>query len=205
MPDPSQSPDIPFGRSITTGAGWQLTGFFFLALAFQAIVLRFYGQPWICTCGYVALWYGDVLGPGNSQHLTDWYTFSHVIHGFVFYGATSLALPRMPLHCRLCISLGMEVAWELTENTPMIIERYRQQALAAGYTGDSTANSLSDTVTMAVGFFIAWRLPVAVTIAVAIALEVFTLFMIRDNFTLNVINLLYPIPVISQWQAGLHQ
>jgi hypothetical protein len=116
---------------------------------------------------------------------------------------TSLLFPRLPIRYRLCIALGLEVGWELTENTPTVIDRYRQQALAAGYSGDSIVNSLADTATMIAGFVLAWRLPLKVTIALAIPFEVFTLVMIRDNFTLNVVNLLYPIPAISHWQAGL--
>lgn len=177
-----------------------------LILAIQGAVLYFFGQPPICTCGYVKVWEGVVLSPGNSQHLSDWYTFSHIVHGLIFYGLLTLLLPRMPVSRRVLIALGVEVAWEITENTPMVIEHYRQQALAVGYTGDSVINSVMDSVFMLFGFLFAWRFPWTASLALALALEVFALVMIRDNLTLNVINLIHVFPAIASWQAagGIH-
>ena len=106
------------------------------------------------------VWAGDVLSAENSQQLSDWYTFSHIIHGFIFYGALSLLFPRLSVFQRLAIAVSVEVAWEITENTPMVIQHYREQALAQGYTGDSVINSISDTVFMILGFLFAWRAPV---------------------------------------------
>ena len=171
-------------------------------VAVQAAVLYWYGQPPICTCGYVKLWEGVVLSAGNSQHLTDWYTFSHVIHGFIFYAALRYFFPRMSVVQRLLLATGIEIAWELVENTPAVIQHYREQALAQGYTGDSIINSVSDTLAMVVGFFIAWRLPIIATIAIGLALELFVGYMIRDNLTLNVVNLIYAFPSITAWQAA---
>ncbi len=177
-----------------------LVGIF--ALALQATVLYAMGQPPICTCGTVRLWVGAVLSPENSQQLTDWYTPSHVIHGMLFF-----ALGRLIFRGRwspllgAALALGIEVAWELIENSPAIIERYREQSLAQGYSGDSILNSLSDTFAMLVGFGLAARLPVRASIALALAAELFTGLMIRDNLTLNVIQLLVPNKAISAWQA----
>lgn len=168
----------------------------------QAFVLHSMGQPWICTCGVVRLWTGVVLGPENSQQVTDWYTFSHVLHGMIFYGLTRLVLPKLPLVAALAIALGLEVSWELLENSPMVIQRYREQALAQGYSGDSVLNSVSDTVAMVVGFLAARLLPVRATIAIGLAFEIFTAVMIRDNLTLNVIQLIHPIEAIAAWQGG---
>ena len=137
-------------------------------LAFQALVLFLYGQPPICTCGYIKLWEGVVLGPGNSQHITDWYTFSHIIHGFLFYVLLWKLFPRMSLVWRFLIAMGIEVSWELIENTPTIIQHYREQALAQGYTGDSIINSLSDTTSMIVGFILARKWPVLIIVALAV-------------------------------------
>ena len=170
-------------------------------LSVQAFVLFLYGQPPICTCGYVKLWEGVVLGPGNSQHLTDWYTFSHIIHGFIFYGLLRLLFPKMPVLQRIIIALGIEVGWELIENTPWTIQHYREQALAAGYTGDSIINSLSDSMAMLMGFILAWRLPVWTIVSIALALELWTGYAIRDNLTLNVINLIHAFPAINAWQS----
>ena len=173
------------------------------ALAIQASVLLVMGQPAICACGAVRPWTGDVLGPENSQQLSDWYSFSHVIHGMIFYAAARFALPRAPLLVWFVAAIGLEVGWELIENSPMVIERYRAQALAQGYVGDSVINSLSDTVMAAIGFAAARWLPVRVTVATALAFELFTAVMIRDNLTLNVVQLVHPIAAISTWQSGL--
>ncbi len=173
------------------------------ALTLQGLVLHAMGQPTLCTCGVVRLWVGDVLGPENSQQLTDWYSFSHVIHGMIFYAATRFALPRASIVARLAIALGLEVGWELVENSPMVIDRYRMQALAQGYSGDSVVNSLSDTVMAATGFAVARILPTRATIALAVAFEIFTAVTIRDNLTLNVIQLIHPVEAIAGWQKGL--
>lgn len=168
-------------------------------LAFALLAM---GQPPICTCGYVKLWHGNVLSAENSQHLSDWYTFSHVIHGFGFYLLLWLIAPRTPVGLRLVLALGLEVGWEILENTPFIIDRYRQSALARGYVGDSVLNSVGDTLAMALGFVLARVLPVWVTVALTVAMELFVGAMIRDNLMLNIIQLLYPSEAVSDWQAG---
>lgn len=168
----------------------------------QATVLYVLGQPAICECGVIKLWEGSVLSSGNSQHLSDWYTFSHIVHGFVFYGVLAWLLPGLSVRMRLVLALGVEIGWEVLENTPMVIEHYRQQALAAGYTGDSVLNSIMDSLFMVAGFVFAWRFPWWATVAGAILFEVFVLYMIRDNLTLNIVNLVYPIASISEWQAA---
>lgn len=171
-------------------------------LSIQALVLYLFGQPPICTCNQVKLWEGVVLSSGNSQHLTDWYTFSHVIHGILFYLGTWYFFPRSSAWTRLIIAMGIEITWEIVENTPMVIEHYRQQALAQGYTGDSIINSISDTIAMVFGFVLAWRLSVWAVAFLALFLEVFVLYMIRDNLTLNVLNLIHQFQFIATWQAG---
>lgn len=171
-------------------------------MALQAVVLYAFGQPAICTCGVVRLWAGTVLGPENSQQLIDWYSFTHVLHGIGFYFLLWLIAPRTPVMLRLTLAVGLEVGWEILENTPFIIERYRQQALAQGYVGDSILNSLSDTVVAIFGFGLARLLPVWGSVAVVVGLELFVGVMIHDNLTLNIIQLIYPIPALSQWQAG---
>ena len=176
--------------------------FAILVVSLQALLLFLLGQPPICTCGYIKLWEGVVLGPGNSQHLTDWYTFSHIIHGFLFYWLLSLMFPKTPVLARLLMAVGIESTWEVVENTPMVIQHYREQALAQGYTGASIIYSVSDTVTMVVGFLKARRLPVWSIIVLAVGLELFTAYMIRDILTFNVINLLHQFPAIEAWQAG---
>lgn len=169
----------------------------------QIVVLYAMGRIPICECGYVKLWEGGVNTSGNSQHLSDWYTPSHIIHGFLFYGLGWLILRRAPMTARLSLAVFIEVAWELLENSPLIIDRYRTATMALGYSGDSIINSAMDTVFMVLGFFAAARLPVWLTVAIAIFFELLTGYIIRDNLTLNVLMLVWPVDAVREWQSAL--
>ena len=171
-------------------------------IALQAVTLLAMGSPPICKCGHISLWYANPAGPETSQQITDWYTFTHVIHGIAFYLLLWLIAPRAPLGLRLALAVGIEVAWEIVENTPLIIERYRQSALAQGYVGDSVLNSVSDTCAAIFGFYLARHLPVKATAGLVIASELFLAVMIRDNLILNVVQLLHPTPALSRWQTS---
>jgi len=169
----------------------------------QAIVLHLLGRVWICECGAIRLWVGDMHSSELSQQILDVYTPSHIIHGMLFYGLLHLLMPRTPVLARLAIAVGIEVAWEIAENSPLVIEEYRKQATAAGYTGDSILNSLMDTVSMMTGFALAWLLPWQATVALAIIAEVTTGVMVRDNLTLNILNFIHRFPAIDAWQRGV--
>jgi hypothetical protein len=172
-----------------------------MLLAAAAILLAM-GRPPICTCGTVALWEPSALSPRTSQMLADWYSPSHLVHGFLFYAALWGVARHRPVEHRFLVALLVEVAWEITENTPLIIDRYREATAAVGYTGDSVINTMSDIAMMAIGFFAARKAPLWASIAIVVILELVPLLVIRDNLTLNVWMLLAPNDSIRAWQGG---
>ena len=160
------------------------------------------GRNPICTCGSVELWVGGRNSAKTSQMLADWYSLSHIVHGLLFYAALWLVARRWPIEWRFVVALIVEAAWEVTENTPLVIDRYRATTAALGYTGDSVVNSLSDILMMALGFLAARKLPLWAALLLLLALEIIPLCAIRDNLTLNVWALIAPNPALQAWQAG---
>jgi len=161
------------------------------------------GRLPICACGFVSLWHGQVPSSQNSQHLSDWYTPSHIIHGLLFYGVLWLVARRLSFGNRLALATAVECLWEVVENSAMVIERYRTATVALDYYGDSVVNSVADVGAMVAGFYLARALPVWASVALALGFEVLTAFVIRDGLALNVLMLLWPVPGVLEWQSGL--
>lgn len=184
-----------------------LIGTLVVLVAVVAILVAM-GRPPICECGTVKLWHGVVQSSENSQHLSDWYTPSHIIHGLLFYFFAWVLWRKwkvfggLPAKWALPIAVAFEAFWEILENSPPVIERYRSVTVSWGYTGDSIVNSMADIGWMVLGFWLASRLPVRLSVALAVGFELLTLALIRDNLTLNVLMLLWPVAAIAEWQAA---
>lgn len=178
----------------------------FLIPILAAFVLYSMGRNFICSCGYVRLWHGVVFSSENSQHLFDWYTFTHVVHGLAFFLGISLiekfSKIKIPFLNKLFIAILIESGWEILENTNYIINRYRSVTISLDYFGDSVINSLGDILAMALGFLIAYKKPIWFSIGLFFLIEIGLFFAIRDNLTINIIMLVHPIESLKIWQSG---
>ncbi len=187
---------------INGGASWAATAAvaIVLTIAFVGALHGIGRIPW-CECGF-GLWTSDTQGRATSQHLADPYSFTHILHGIIFYWAFGLWRRTAPIKRRFLLALLLEVVWELVENSPAVIDRYREATAAQGYYGDSILNAFGDLAACALGFLMAARLPPMFTVAFAVSEELVLLAVIRDNLALNVLMLFVPIKSIKQWQLG---
>ena len=173
-----------------------------LVIIIAALIEWWSGRSPLGPDGHFAWWSGDIWSASCSQRAADAYSFSHIIHGMVFFGFLWLVARRVPIGWRYLIAVLIETSWELLENSPIIINRYRDATMALGYAGDSILNSVSDILMMSLGFLLAARLPAWVTILLIVVMEVGCAFWIRDNLTFNIIMLIHPIEAIKVWQMG---
>ena len=170
-------------------------------LLVTALLERSQGRLWICSCGRILLWAGDVWSSDNSQHWLDPYSFTHILHGFLFFWLIVGLLPRLSFAWQLCLAILIEGAWEVVENSAAIIDRYRAVTVSLGYTGDTIVNSLADIVICGLGFWLARQLGWRRTLVIFIVIEVVLLVWIRDGLLLNLLMLIYPIDVVRTWQS----
>ena len=174
----------------------------FVLLVVAVVYLRYQGRVWWCRCGRFYPISFDVGSMHNSQHLLDAYSLSHVLHGMLFFGFFWLFRRRLSLAWRAAFAATVEIAWEMIENSPIIIDRYRTATVSLGYTGDSIFNSLGDIASFVIGFYAARKLGLWRSVGIFVAVELIMLWMIRDNLLLNVLMLLWPIDAIRRWQSG---
>jgi hypothetical protein len=171
-------------------------------LVFATVALRLEGRRWWCRCGRIMPWSGKIHSEHNSQHLVDPYSFTHMEHGLLLYALLRPFAGRLKPGSRFILAIALEALWEVVENSPAVVDRYRQATIALGYVGDSVVNSLGDITACAIGFFLAQRLPARWSIALLIAVEAALLAIYRDNLALNVLMLVYPLESVKTWQMG---
>ena len=167
-----------------------------------AVLLRAQGRLWMCACGRIDLWAGNTHSADNSQHLLDPYSFTHVLHGLVFYGVLAWAFPQLAVAWRLALAISLEALWEIVENSAFVIQRYREATLALGYEGDTIVNALGDLLCCGIGVLLARQLGFRRSLALFVVTELVLIVWIRDSLLLNIVMLLHPFEVIKAWQLG---
>lgn len=175
-------------------------------LAVMVVAMYLESRIWWCKCGEATIWISDVWTSHCSQHLLDPYSFSHFSHGLIFAGLFGFigARRRWPVPWQLFTSITTAAAWEVAENSPFVINRYRTVTMSLDYLGDSIINAVGDVLCCILGFFVARKLGTWKTIALFAIIEIVMLVTMKDNLTLNVIMLISPIQAIKNWQTAGH-
>lgn len=194
------TPGMPITLRLPTKHYLQLAGYTFALCAATAIILRLMNRLWWCKLGDTRLWIGDIYSSHCSQHLLDPYAFTHISHGLLAAVALALIAPRLSISARFLITIVLECGWEILENSPIIINRYRTATIAFDYLGDSIINAMGDILACALGFIIAHKIGLWPTLILFIIIELALLLTIKDNLTLNVVMLVWPIEAIKNWQ-----
>lgn len=174
-------------------------------IASMSLIMLWEGRLTMCECGYIKFWHGVVISSQNSQHLFDWYSFTHFLHGLVFYMLLWLVdrKRKLSITTKLLISIAGAAGWEILENSAFIINRYRSETISLDYYGDSIVNAIGDVFSMALGFLFALKAKPWMSIALFVAIEIALAYIISDNLTINIIMLIYPLDIIKLWQQGM--
>ncbi|HKB68031.1 MAG TPA: DUF2585 family protein [Pyrinomonadaceae bacterium] len=166
----------------------------------SALLLRLEGRLWLCACGSIQLWSGQICSANNSQHFLDPYSFTHVLHGFLFFWLIAWVFSRLRTNWQLALAVAVEACWEVFENTNFIIDRYRSETAALGYNGDTVVNSFGDILCCLVGFIVARRLGLRRSLIVFAILELVLIVWIKDSLLLEILMLVVPIDAVRAWQ-----
>lgn len=164
------------------------------------VLMRAQGRLLTCACGYFEIWTSDTCSATNSQQLFDPYSFTHVLHGILFFWLIALVFRRMAPGWQLWLALLLESAWEVFENTRFVIERYRTATAALGYTGDTVVNSIGDLACALLGFWIARRVGMRGSIILFLLVELILILWIHDSLLLQLLMLIRPIEAVKSWQ-----
>lgn len=190
--------------ALTTGFRKIAVVFAILGAILIAFTLWLWGQPLICTCGYVQFWVGNVFSSDNSQHIADWYTLSHFVHGMLVVVFARFLFPSSSYQAGFAIVLVTGVGWEILEHTEWVLDRFRAETLYQGYTGDSVLNAVADYLWMFAGFALARSASTIWTLIVVATLEITSALIARDSLTLTTLMLIHTFEPIESWQQELN-
>ena len=171
-----------------------------LLVPLTALALWAQGRLFSCSCGEFRFWVGNTCSSQNSQQLFDPYSFTHILHGFLLFWLITLLFKRIPWPWQLTTAAILEALWEVLENTNFVIDRYREQTAALGYTGDTVVNSIGDLFCAIAGVLIARRLGWRWSLLVFLLFEAVLFFAIRDSLLLQILMLIYPVTALKLWQ-----